>query len=153
LIREYSNWIKELGVRLAVGLNSRQIDTGSLPFLGIAQPEGSMQEKVLAGIVEELRQTEQRNLRTVLIFDQFEEFFFVYPDPIHRRQFFEFLGQCLEVLSVKVILSLREDYLHYLLECSRLSSIKTTGIDISAAMCCTVWAIFLRLMLRQSFKT
>ncbi|OUL34354.1 ribosome assembly protein 4, partial [Nostoc sp. T09] len=66
----------------------------------------------------------------MLIFDQFEEFFFVYPEPKQRRQFFEFLGECLNILSVKVILSLRIDYLHYLLECNRLSSLKIIGNDI-----------------------
>jgi hypothetical protein len=37
-------------------------------------------------------------------------------------EIFEFLGECLQILSVKVVLSLREDYLHYLLECDRLLS-------------------------------
>ncbi|MEO1375101.1 MAG: ATP-binding protein, partial [Cyanobacteria bacterium J06635_10] len=71
-----------------------------------------------------------RNLRIVLIFDQFEEFFFVYDSAIQRRQFFEFIGDCLNILSVKVILSLREDYLHYLLECNRLSSMNIINNDI-----------------------
>jgi tetratricopeptide (TPR) repeat protein len=66
----------------------------------------------------------------VLIFDQFEEFFFVYTEPAQRKQFFEFLGECLNVLSVKVILSLRVDYIHYLLECNDLSSLKIIGNDI-----------------------
>ena len=83
-----------------------------------------------AAILEQLRQTEQRNLRPVLIFDQFEEFFFVETEPAQRRQFFEFLGQCLNILPVKVILSLREDYLHYLLKCNRLPGISIIDIDI-----------------------
>ncbi|MGF1676820.1 MAG: ATP-binding protein, partial [Rivularia sp. (in: cyanobacteria)] len=61
---------------------------------------------------------------------QFEEFFFVYNSPVQRRQFFEFMGECLNILSVKVILSLREDYLHYLLECNRLSNMKIINNDI-----------------------
>ncbi|QIR36511.1 ribosome assembly protein 4 [Tolypothrix sp. PCC 7910] len=81
-------------------------------------------------LITKLRENAQRNLRTVLIFDQFEEFFFVYPEPKQRRQFFEFLGECLNILSVKVILSLRIDYLHYLLECNRLGSLKIIGNDI-----------------------
>ncbi|MHC5775152.1 WD40 domain-containing protein [Nostoc sp.] len=78
----------------------------------------------------QLRKNEQHNLRTVLIFDQFEEFFFVYTEPAQRKQFFKFLGECLNVLSVKVILSLRVDYIHYLLECNDLSSLKIIGNDI-----------------------
>ncbi|MBN3941948.1 ribosome assembly protein 4 [Nostoc sp. NMS9] len=81
-------------------------------------------------LITQLRQNEQRNLRTVLIFDQFEEFFFVYTEPAQRKQFFEFLGECLNVLSVKVILSLRVDYIHFLLECNDLSSLKIIGNDI-----------------------
>ncbi|BCL38029.1 eIF2A-related protein [Nostoc sp. MS1] len=77
-----------------------------------------------------LRENEQRNLRTVLVFDQFEEFFFVYTEPAQRKQFFEFLGSCLEVLSAKVILSLRVDYIHYLLECNDLPSFGIIGNDI-----------------------
>ncbi|MEH2074529.1 MAG: ribosome assembly protein 4, partial [Nostoc sp.] len=81
-------------------------------------------------LISRLKENEQHNLRTVLIFDQFEEFFFVYTEPAQRKQFFEFLGECLNVLSVKVILSLRVDYIHYLLECNDLPSLKIIGNDI-----------------------
>ncbi|MEI2583494.1 nSTAND1 domain-containing NTPase, partial [Scytonema sp. PRP1] len=81
-------------------------------------------------LLKQLRQCETQNLRPVLIFDQFEEFFFVDIAPQQRRQFFEFVGECLNVLSVKVILSLRVDYLHYLLECNDLPSMKIISNDI-----------------------
>jgi hypothetical protein len=44
-----------------------------------------------------LRHCEDYTLRPVLIFDQFEEFFFANPDPVDRRVFFEFLVDCLEL--------------------------------------------------------
>ncbi|MEW6494187.1 MAG: ribosome assembly protein 4 [Cyanobacteriota bacterium] len=116
-MRVYTSWVGELGKLLAEALLEKGID--------LPTPLDSK-----AAILEQLQQSESRNLRTVLIFDQFEEFFFVYPTPGERQQFFDFLGACLNILPVKVILSLREDYLHYLLECDRLSSMKMIGNDI-----------------------
>jgi hypothetical protein len=63
-----------------------------------------------------LRRGIGKNRAFVLIFDQFEEFFFDKDDPQERRQFYEFLGQCIDQPFVKVVLALREDYLHHLLE-------------------------------------
>lgn len=104
----YTNWVEELGRLLAEGLTGINIET--LHGTSLQSPDT---------IIQQLRQNEQHNLRTVLIFDQFEDFFVVYLDKAERRQFFEFLGECLTSPSVKVILSMREDYLHYLLECER----------------------------------
>lgn len=71
-----------------------------------------------AQIIHEL-QINSEHLVTVLVFDQFEEFFFVWKEPAERQIFFEFLRECLKIKYLKVVLSLREDYLHYLLEFSR----------------------------------
>ncbi|MEM6399717.1 MAG: ATP-binding protein [Cyanobacteria bacterium P01_D01_bin.116] len=130
-VRTYTNWVYELGKLLIQALKSKGIQFGKegelgkkayqFPFSNPESPED---------ILELLRQSEWRNLRIVLIFDQFEEFFFVYDSTARRRQLFEFMGECLNILSVKVILSLREDYLHYLLECNRLSSMNIINNDI-----------------------
>lgn len=69
-------------------------------------------------IHEQLQENADNNLLTVLIFDQFEEFFFVCKEPSQRRPFYEFMRECLDIPYVKVILSLREDYIYYLLECN-----------------------------------
>ena len=87
------------------------------------------------GIISKLREKEAQNLRLVLIFDQFEEFFFVYYNqPTERRRFFEFVGSLLNdsqnLSSLKVFLSLREDYLHYLLECNQIQSMAAIDQDI-----------------------
>ncbi|NJR18479.1 MAG: hypothetical protein HC785_24035 [Calothrix sp. CSU_2_0] len=71
----------------------------------------------MAAFTAELKKNVDNNLLTVLIFDQFEEFFFAYKNPAQRQPFFEFIRDCLNIPYVKIILSLREDYLHYLLEC------------------------------------
>jgi hypothetical protein len=115
VMRVYTQWMQELGRLLAEATGDLLLKT---------------QPVTVPTLLEALRQLDQRNLRTVLIFDQFEEFFFVYPKPEHRKPFFDFLVQCLQILSLKVFLSLREDYLHYLLECNRLEGMKRTGIDV-----------------------
>ncbi|MFQ4139643.1 hypothetical protein PGN35_025365 [Nodosilinea sp. PGN35] len=74
-------------------------------------------------ILAVLRQQAQRNRAMVLIFDQFEEFFFACEQPADRLRFYTFLCDCLSTPYVKVILSLREDYTHYLLECNRLTDL------------------------------
>ena len=64
-----------------------------------------------------------------MIFDQFEEFFFVHETLQGRRPFYEFLRDCLNLDFVKVVLTLREDYLHYLLEFKRLASQDHINLD------------------------
>jgi ribosomal protein S27E len=69
-------------------------------------------------------------LLTILIFDQIEEFFFIYSEPNTRCLLYNFLRDCLEIPYVKVILSLREDYLHYLLECERCTNLDIINNNI-----------------------
>ncbi|MFW9264674.1 NACHT and WD repeat domain-containing protein, partial [Nostoc sp. CALU 546] len=141
VMRVYTNWLEELGRLLGrdegdIALASRRVeDEGDERELEGQHraSEGQRRASELGTpqyLISKLKENEQHNLRTVLIFDQFEEFFFVYTEPLQRKQFFEFLGECLNVLSVKVILSLRVDYIHYLLECNDLSSLKIIGNDI-----------------------
>ena len=122
-IRTYTSWVYELGKQLLQALKSRGIQF-KIEEEPLSDPESS------EDILELLRQSEWRNLRIVLFFDQFEELFFVYNSAYLRKQFFEFMGGCLNILSVKVVLSLREDYLHYLLECNRLPSLNIINNDI-----------------------
>ena len=115
VLRVYTNWVsnlgqsllRDLGTSLAKGLREmRNID---LPI-----PIDSPQV-----ILQQLRKNADRNLLTVLILDQIEEFFFVVTEPDKRCLLYSFLRDCLNIPYTKVILSLREDYLHYLLECER----------------------------------
>ncbi|MEQ8958531.1 MAG: hypothetical protein RLP02_11500, partial [Coleofasciculus sp. C2-GNP5-27] len=143
-VRVYTNWVEELG-RLLV--ETRAVETATTQtkpaFAGSELTEADL---VRAGelrlssrefyspeqgaILEQLQQNEQRHRLVVLIFDQFEEFFFVCQDTATRKPFFEFLSDCLNLPYLKVILSLREDYLHYLLECERLARIDVINNDI-----------------------
>lgn len=119
-MRVYTNWLEELGRLLLKALEEK----------GIGDEQSSLTSPTSQAILEQLQPSDSRNLRPIIIFDQFEEFFFAYPDPVERRRFFEFVGACLNILPVKVVLSLREDYLHYLLECNRLESMQVIGKDI-----------------------
>ncbi|MEQ8382996.1 MAG: AAA family ATPase [Coleofasciculus sp. A1-SPW-01] len=147
-IRVYTNWIEELAKQLlnddepvGAGLDDNlsgkpptsQQNPPNSPGLDdnlLEKPITSPPNPPYVKLLEQLRKDEQRQRRTVLIFDQFEEFFFVYTNAAERRLFWRFLADCLNILSVKVILSLREDYLHYLLECNRLDSMSVIGHDI-----------------------
>jgi tetratricopeptide (TPR) repeat protein len=77
-----------------------------------------------------IRAATQQNFLPILIFDQFEEFFFVYAKIAQRRPFYDFLRDCLNEPFVKVILVLREDYLHHLLEFQRSTDLDIINNDI-----------------------
>ncbi|NEQ60720.1 MAG: hypothetical protein F6K53_26190 [Moorea sp. SIO4A1] len=88
-------------------------------------------KEILGKILHQLGYKADTNRLTVLIFDQFEEFFFQYPQPQQRRVFYQFLKDCLDLEAVKVILALRQDYIYYLLECNnRLISLDVVNNDI-----------------------
>ncbi|MEO0535825.1 MAG: hypothetical protein AAF215_18375, partial [Cyanobacteria bacterium P01_A01_bin.123] len=91
---------------------------------------GLESENLEEGVFDFLRRQTQRNRVLVLIFDQFEEFFFEYDQTATRRRFYDFLRDCLTMPFVKVVLSLREDYIHYLLECGRLTSLDIVDNNI-----------------------
>lgn len=111
----YSDWVRELGQSLAQAIEEVGGNEGEESLDLRLNCEQTNQEKI-AVILAQLRQNADRNLLTVLIFDQFEEFFFVAANQSYRILFYEFLKNCLNLPFVKVIFSLREDYIHYLLE-------------------------------------
>ncbi|MFW9265094.1 hypothetical protein, partial [Nostoc sp. CALU 546] len=118
LLRVYTDWVGMLGQSLAKAFEEVR---GKELFANLDSS---------AAILEQLQRNADRNLLTVLMFDQFEEFFFVYPDQSQRRAFYEFLRGCLDIPFVKIILSLREDYLHYLLELERLFNLSAINNNI-----------------------
>ncbi|WP_373529534.1 hypothetical protein [Nostoc sp.] len=123
----YPDWIGELNNRLRDALcyltSEVRGEAYSPPLLEERLGESS--------ILNQLAKHDDYNLLTVLIFDQFEEFFFIYKDPTSRKPFYEFLRECLNTPFVKVILSLREDYVYYLLECNnRLANFEVINNNI-----------------------
>ncbi|MEH2422048.1 MAG: hypothetical protein V7K48_14325 [Nostoc sp.] len=79
-------------------------------------------------LLEKIRLVSEHNYTIIIILDQFEEFFFVSNPPTQRREFYKFFTECLNISFVKIILSLREDYLHHLLEFERLSQKNIIGL-------------------------
>lgn len=81
-------------------------------------------------LIHQLEAATNHNLLPILLLDQFEEFFFAYETVRDRIPFYRFLGQCLNLPFVKVVLSLREDYLHKLLELQRYADLDIINNDI-----------------------
>ncbi|MEM0979379.1 MAG: hypothetical protein AAGH78_03800, partial [Cyanobacteria bacterium P01_H01_bin.58] len=123
-LRRYRNWAEDLVTMLT------DIDSGVVYSSGIfSYPDGLADEAEPADstspekVLRRLKHHTQKNQVLVLVFDQFEEFFFEFEQPLERRLFYKFLADCLRTPFVKVVLSLREDYIHYLLECDRLTTL------------------------------
>ncbi|NEP13548.1 MAG: hypothetical protein F6K14_25755 [Symploca sp. SIO2C1] len=138
LQRFYTNWTQTL----AQGLSEALLGLG-LPILdwelehGVSREESRQDEyqlnyteSLITKLIEQLQQNADNNLLTVLIFDQFEEFFITYSKPKQRLFFYDFLRRCLDIPNLRIVLSLREDYLHYLLECDRLVDLQVINNDI-----------------------
>ncbi|MEG4961530.1 MULTISPECIES: nSTAND1 domain-containing NTPase [unclassified Microcoleus] len=125
LLQSYHDWVRDCGESLKAGIE--QLKAVKLPG-AIDTP---------TAILKQLQLNQDRNLLTVLIFDQFEEFFFAYRDPIGRRELYDFLAECLNQISdLKIILSLREDYLFYLLEFNRATNLSIIDNDILTKKIC-----------------
>ncbi len=85
-------------------------------------------------LIEKLIKSSEKNAKLgrtiVIIFDGFEELFLTSKNLQKRSVFYNFFQQCLNIDYVKVILSIREDYLHYLLEINRKVDLEVINNDI-----------------------
>ncbi|WP_246844252.1 tetratricopeptide repeat protein [Hydrocoleum sp. CS-953] len=113
LQRVYVHWISELGQRLAEQLQITQNLAVNSESLSSAE-----------AIFSQLENNDKFNLLTIIIFDQFEEFFFENSEQRDKLEFAQFLQKCLNIDYVKIVLSLRSDYIHYLLEFNRLGNLE-----------------------------
>ncbi|MGB6301402.1 MAG: hypothetical protein WBF90_35195 [Rivularia sp. (in: cyanobacteria)] len=119
VLQVYTDWVRELGKSLSEAMF---IDT-PIQYYGkelsaFAYPTTPI---TIPSILEQLRDNANNHLITVLIFDQLEEFFFVCNERSQKEEFDNFICECLNIAFVKIIFSLREDYLHHLLDLKRLS--------------------------------
>ena len=124
VLQVYTDWVRELGIALSTAIadSKGEILTNVSPY-----PATPL---TTAGIVEILRENAQNHLITVLIFDQFEEFFFSNTDRKEIEQFDLFLCDCLQIPFVKAIFSLRADYLYRLLELNHLMALEPINQNI-----------------------
>jgi tetratricopeptide (TPR) repeat protein len=113
-IQTYQNWTTQLAEALS---QSR----GHAVRPGVATIE-QIQEQLYTNIHEQFL--------TVLVFDQFEEFFLVSPAARQRQEFYQFFYQCLTLPAVKIILAIRQADLHHLLEIERFSDLSAIGGNI-----------------------
>ncbi|MEO1620666.1 MAG: WD40 repeat domain-containing protein, partial [Cyanobacteria bacterium J06632_3] len=118
---KYSDWTLQLARQLA--------RMAADPWAG--EGELGPENVTPISLSEKLRQlTQERYQQIVLIFDQFEDFFAEFSNFQERRGFYFFLRDCLDLPHVKVLLSLREDFLHYLLEWDRNADLSIVDNDI-----------------------
>jgi hypothetical protein len=129
VIEHYEDWQGELASKLG--------RSPLAPLVKGGKEEDDLEVPLFKGdlggsesLIAQLHDRDRQNLITVLIFDQFEEFFFKHTEVPDRRKLYDFLRECLALPYVWVILSLREDYIHYLLECDRLANIELINNDI-----------------------
>ena len=133
-LKVYTDWEKELGKRIleSKGEGSSPLKVESLKVEGYKNNLGqkaTLSEEP-ATLLDQLQKNQRQNQRNILIFDQFEEFFFACREPAEQKRFFEFFRDCLNIPYLKVILCLREDYLHLLLKCARQVDLDAINNDI-----------------------
>ncbi len=126
LIGGYSSWAQQIEETL--------LERGSLEsefLFSEADTANEQTKKPVSRLSRALQQfVLDRYQQVVLIFDQFEDFFYNYPTVSERMELYTFLRECLDLPYVKVVLSLREDFLHYLLEWDRSADLETINNDI-----------------------
>ncbi|MEM7063688.1 MAG: hypothetical protein AAF572_11055 [Cyanobacteria bacterium P01_B01_bin.77] len=111
VMRKYTNWRQALKKSLTGALAPLRLIGGN--------PDGVRLGGSLHDVLRRI--CKDSTLRPVLLFDQFEEFFFANPNQLARQDFLEFIAYCLDLPgALKILFSIREDYLHYLLEARRL---------------------------------
>ncbi len=118
LIQVYTEWKQELGQKLKQTFNQGQESYKNLSL------------STTNNILEYLKNQVEKSVVVVLIFDQFEEFFFVNNEIKNHQEFYTFFAQCIEIPYLNIIFSLREDYIHYLLELNRLENLKIINNNI-----------------------
>ncbi|WP_138497638.1 eIF2A-related protein [Nostoc sp. PA-18-2419] len=126
VLQVYTDWARELGKSLTEAMSEIKLEAA---IEAEVLPDFATRSTIV-NILQQLQKNAEHHLITVLIFDQFEEFFFGYSDRNQKQAFDKFISDCLQISFVKVILSLREDYLHRLLDFKHLSALEAINNNI-----------------------
>ena len=127
VLQIYTDWVRELGKALGNTMLKGGVTTAVGAVESLLAPASPVTK---AGILELLQENARNSVITVLIFDQVEEFFFACANPKEQQEFDAFLCDCLNVAFVKIIITLREDYLHKLLEFKQLQALEPINENI-----------------------
>lgn len=130
VLQVYTDWVRDLGKALGDAIISTKPAAIRKAALETHLPPYPATPITINGVLEQLQENAQNHIITVLIFDQVEEFFSGCNSLNQQREFDDFLCNCLNISFVKVILTLREDYLHRLLEFKHLLSLETINYNI-----------------------
>ncbi|MCC5638037.1 hypothetical protein LC593_19805 [Nostoc sp. CHAB 5844] len=124
VIQVYTDWVREFGKALTEAMSQIKGAVMEVTTSDLNIPTTT------TAILGKLTENANNHLITVLIFDQFEEFFFTCNQLAQRQNFDRFLRDCLNISFVKIVFSLREDYLHRLLEFKNLSALEAIDYNI-----------------------
>lgn len=119
----YTDWQSSLASCVAAAFDWLHFPTQHL----FNESSPVAQTQTVEAALQQLRENKDNNLMTVLIFDQFEEFFLTHHGTQHHLPFYAFLREAMNIPAVKVILAMRSDYLHCLLPCNDLDLV---GLDV-----------------------
>ncbi|MBD2458240.1 hypothetical protein H6G80_29765 [Nostoc sp. FACHB-87] len=125
VIQVYTDWVREFGKALTAAMSHIQREE----VIEVSASDSNI-PITTADILTKLTGNANKHLITVLIFDQFEEFFFTCSQLAERQKFDRFLRDCLNVSFVKIIFSIREDYLYRLLEFKNLAALEAIDYNI-----------------------
>lgn len=123
VVQVYTNWVRELGESLTQALLLIQNSSTGVSSELIALNS-------IEAILAQLQVNAKNHWITVLIFDQFEEFFLNCPQRDEQQKFDLFICNCLNISFVKIIFSLREEYLSRLLDFKHLAEQETINHNI-----------------------
>lgn len=113
----YTNWINAISLAIYASIRNEKN--------GFNKPDLRSHELIdrrkngdrdVVNLLQKLRQLASNGTQVVLIFDQFEEFFSTCTQPQEKQVFIGFWQACLKIPLLKIVISLREDYLYLLLE-------------------------------------